>query len=210
MQINDKTEFERKLDESAGRDAVEDISELGESGGEIPCEIIDPETQPESPVDEHTVRLEQEVEYLKDQLLRARAEFDNFRKRTARENERIRKTAAEGIIRALVPVMDNLGLALEHADGASSGVAQGVAMVLTQMNEALRQNGLSPIVAAGERFDPNIHEAVAQMNSDSVQADYVVHEFQRGYRLGDLVLRPSRVAVSTGPAIEAQPLIEEE
>lgn len=139
----------------------------------------------------------QERDALKDQLLRARAEFDNYRKRVAREAERTRQRAAESLVRDLLPVVDNLELALQHAD-AEHPLAEGVSMVARQFQEALRRAGVEPIPAVGEAFDPAVHEAVMHAPSAEVAENDVAHEFQRGYRMGDFVLRPAKVAVSKG------------
>ena len=139
-----------------------------------------------------------EAARLSDQLLRARAEFDNYRKRVARDNERMRQLAAGDLIKNLLPIADNLDLALQHVSDPDDSLAQGVGMVLNQFSEALQQAGLEVIAAEGEVFDPNIHEAMLQEESNDVPAGSVLREFQRGYRLGDLVLRPTKVVVSSG------------
>jgi len=188
-----ETELERRLRERA---AAEELSNGGAEHGKgdsaevASSDAIDPQ--------------QEEIAALKDQLLRARAEFDNFRKRTAREVERIRKTAAESLIHELLGVVDNLELALKHGDGDKNALAEGVRLVHKQILDVLERNGLERIDTAGKRFDPNIHEAVAQSASDEVQADHVIQEFQRGYRLGGQILRPSKVLVSRGPADPAQ------
>ncbi|MFO7974949.1 MAG: nucleotide exchange factor GrpE [Candidatus Hydrogenedentota bacterium] len=140
-----------------------------------------------------------ERDELKDQLLRARAEFDNYRKRTARDIERIRKTATERLVRDLLPVIDHLELALKHADQASQAVAEGVQMVAEQFAEVLSRYGVEPIPAVGEVFDPNVHEAMMQRADDNSAPNTVLEEFQRGYRMGDLILRPAKVVVCSGP-----------
>jgi molecular chaperone GrpE len=154
--------------------------------------------------------LVEERDQLKDQLLRARAEFDNFRKRSARDNERIRKTAAEALVRDLLPVMDHLELALKHADRASLAMAEGVEMVTRQFAEVLSKHGVEPIPSVGEVFDPNVHEAMMQRPDEEAAPNTVVEEFQRGYRMGDLVLRPAKVVVCSGPADNAEVISEKE
>jgi len=139
--------------------------------------------------------LRTECETLRDQVLRGRADFDNYRKRMARQAEQMRKTAAEGLIRDLLPVIDHLELALQHADMPGEPLKEGVAMVLTQFQEALSKHGVTPIAALGEPFDPNVHEAVMQRDEGEDSADCVVEEFQKGYFLGEQVLRPSKVVV---------------
>lgn len=143
-------------------------------------------------------RLVAERDMYKDQLLRTRADFDNFRKRVLRDGEQARAGAAQGIVRDLLPVADNLERALSHADDASSALAGGVVMVLRQFMEVLSARGLEPIPAMGVAFDPNVHEALSYMPSGEYAAGMVMNEFERGYRLGSAVLRPSRVVVSSG------------
>lgn len=144
-------------------------------------------------------RLEAECESLRDQALRARAEFDNYKKRTLRDIERIRKTAAERLLLDLLPVVDNLERALAHTEDASDSFAEGVRMVLHQLCGVLESHGVAPIPAMGELFDPNVHEALSHLPSAEYPSDVVMEEYERGYRLGGYVLRPSKVVVSSGP-----------
>lgn len=189
-----ETELERRLRERAAAE------ESGNGGAEAAATV---EAAPPEAMDESSAQQE-EIAALKDQILRARAEFDNYRKRTAREVERIRKTAAESLIHELLGVVDNLELALKHGDSDRNALAEGVGLVHKQILDVLERNGLEKIEAVGKRFDPNVHEAVAQSASDQVEADHVIEEFQRGYRLGGQILRPSKVLVSRGPADPAQ------
>ncbi len=149
-------------------------------------------------------RLSAELEKLKDQFLRARAEFDNYRKRVLRDGEQARTNAAQGIVRDLLPVADNLERALLHAEDPTGGFADGVRMVLKQFMEVLAARGLEPIPALGVPFDPNVHEALAHMPSEEHAAGMVMNEFERGYCLGSAVLRPSRVVVSSGSGAVAE------
>jgi molecular chaperone GrpE len=134
----------------------------------------------------------------RDQVLRARAEFDNYRKRVLRDSDRNKQLAAETFVRGLLPVVDNLELAMQHADSASNALLKGVEMVYKQCQNVLHQFGVRSIEATGALFDPNVHEAVMHEESDDFPADTVANVFQRGYRMGDLVIRPARVAVSKG------------
>jgi molecular chaperone GrpE len=151
-------------------------------------------------IEDELLTLQKERDHLADQLLRARAEFDNYRKRMAREAERTRQVAAESLIRDVLPVVDHLDLALKHAEDHPGALGEGVSMVLRQFQEALAKHGVQPIPAIGEPFDPNVHEAVMQQESESTPPDVVVEEFQKGYRLGQMVLRPAKVVVSVGCA----------
>lgn len=145
-------------------------------------------------------QLERERDELRDQTLRIRAEFDNYRKRVLRDAERNRKLVAEQFVRDLLPVVDNLDLALQHAEDPESGLAKGVQMVFKQCLDVLQRFGVEAIIAEGEQFDPTVHEAIMQTASDLYPENAVAKVFQRGYRLGDLVLRPAKVVVSTGKA----------
>lgn len=202
-----QTELERKLRAEVASDG-DDPESVGEETTHAPealesdpdAPTTDPEdaSASEEPLDPIEA-LQRECEELKDKFLRSRAEFDNYRKRTSREVERIRKSAAESVIHDLLPVLDNLELALQHGGEASGPLTEGVTLVLRQMIEILEKCGLEAIEAQGQPFDPNIHEAVSQMASDEVAKDSVVVEYQRGYKLGGQVLRPSKVVVSSGP-----------
>ena len=135
-------------------------------------------------------------------MLRLRADFDNYRKRT--ERERARRSSASpspSVLRELLPVVDNLERALSApgmpaAAGEDSDLRKGVEMIARQFQELLKRYGLVPIVAVGERFDPSVHEAVLQEESENVLTPTVAAELLRGYRLNDRLLRPSLVKVA--------------
>jgi molecular chaperone GrpE len=184
-----ETELERRLRERA--EAEDRAAETHVSTEADPA----PDDTPEPSAEAYTA-LQEECESLRDQLLRSRAEIENYRKRTAREVERIRKTAAESLIHDLLAVMDNLELALRNAESESGPMIEGVRLVHKQFIDTLTRNGLEPIEALGKPFDPNFHEAVAQAPSNEVEPDHVIEEYQRGYRLGGQILRPSKVLVS--------------
>lgn len=170
----------------------EDNQSVSDDSQEMPGDSEDTSPSPEEALDEAN-----------DQLLRARAEFDNYRKRVARETQRIRKTAAESLITDLLPALDNLELALQHSESNSDGLLEGILMVQKQFKDALERNGLKPIAAMNEPFNPRVHEAVAHIPSSEETKDMILEEYQRGYFLGEQVLRPSKVVVGAGLA-EAQ------
>lgn len=196
----------------------QDTVNKNQEPAEAPEEITpEPEAPEEHPADEDSVaeaeqpielseeeKLTLELADTKEQVLRARADFDNYRKRMAREMERVRKVAADALIQDMLPGIDNLGLALMHADENSDALKQGVSMVHKQLLDALGNHGLKPIEAMGQAFDPNVHEAVQQVTSTTVEKDHVVQVFQNGYMLGDMILRPARVVVSTGKPDDTQ------
>ena len=153
-----------------------------------------------------------ESEQYKDRWLRLAAEFDNYKKRRSREFDALVQSASENLIRELLPVLDSVARALDHrADGEedSEGFKQGVTMIMEQFPKVLQRRGLSEIEAAGQPFDPNFHEALMQMSSDEHAEGLVMAVVERGYRLGDKVIRPAKVVVSGGSAGE-EPESDEE
>ena len=183
---------------------IEELAPNGPEDGAAPAEDEAAEAAtPEAEPDPIAV-LEQQTAQLKDQLLRGRAEFDNYRKRMAKEMEQLRKTAAGDLIRDLLPVADNLARGLDHVEDKDTALAQGVEMVMKQFADVLMARGLEPVPSVGEVFDPNVHEALAQQPSDEHAADVIITEFERGYRLGEQVLRPAKVVVSSGASQPAE------
>jgi molecular chaperone GrpE len=133
-------------------------------------------------------------EYLND-LKRVAAEFDNFRKRVARDQESLVLRATERLVKELLPVLDDLERALQAAEQHEEAkLEEGVRLVHRQLAEALRREGLQEIPADG-KFDPHVHEALLSQPSES-EPGTIVEVLQRGYRLGDRVLRPARVIVA--------------
>ena len=150
-------------------------------------------------------KVTKERDELRDQLLRARADFDNYRKRMMREHESTRTQAAKTLLADMLPVLDHLEMAVAHGDDEKGGLREGVQMTAKQLHDVLAKHGCVPIEAAGTVFNPELHEALMQSSSDEVPEGHVVQEFQRGYRLGDIVLRHARVIVSTGPEAAETP-----
>lgn len=137
------------------------------------------------------------LEDLQARYTRLSADFDNFRRRTARETFDRARYAAEDVARALLPVLDNLQRAVDHAPaGANEEFLEGLRHTVRQFEDALASVGVAPIEAEGKPFDPNLHEAVTGEESENVDVDTVVGDLRRGYRLHDRVLRPSMVKVA--------------
>jgi molecular chaperone GrpE len=136
-----------------------------------------------------------------DQFLRQVAELENFKKRLAREKGEAIRFANESLIKDLLPVLDNLERAIEHARDGGNGkpLLEGIEMVLKAFLEVLAKHGVTQISAIGEPFDPEKHEAIAQVESEEHQPNTVVTEHHRGYYLLDRLLRPSLVSVSKEP-----------
>ena len=164
----------------------------------------DTEAAEESPAEEQPVE-EQPAESpppepdWKDRYARAMADFDNFRKRTARDREDLVKFAASDVLKDILPTVDNLARALEEAkDRADDPFVAGVKLVYDGLIKALADHGATPLDSAGEPFDANFHEALAQLPSEDVEEGHVMSEVKRGWLLNGKLLRAAQVVVSAG------------
>ncbi|MCY0879124.1 MAG: nucleotide exchange factor GrpE [Firmicutes bacterium] len=158
------------------------------------------EGEPQEAAAEPLVNWQELAESRYDQLIRLQADFENFRRRVDREREEIQGLVAERLLRDLLPVFDNLERALKYmpTEGDAKVWRVGVEMTLNGFLEAFRRLGVTPIEAAGARFDPRFHEAVQRVESDQPEGT-IVEELQRGFVWNDRVLRASLVKVSMGP-----------
>jgi molecular chaperone GrpE len=127
---------------------------------------------------------------------RTQADFDNFRRRAARDTAAAGARAKAGLARELLPALDNLERALAAAGEADEGLAGGVRMVHSELVGALERSGVAAYEPSGETFDPTVHEALSTRPADGAEAGVVVEVLEKGYRLDDTVLRPARVIVS--------------
>jgi molecular chaperone GrpE len=134
-------------------------------------------------------------EYL-DALQRLKAEFDNYRKRAAREQSDIVARASERLVKELIPVLDDLERAVEAAEEhEEASLEEGVKLVRRALADALQREGLAEIETNG-KFDPHVHEALLSQPDDELESGTVLQVLQKGYRLGDKVIRPARVIVA--------------
>lgn len=141
--------------------------------------------------------LKKEKEELENRILRLQAEFDNYKKRTQKEKEAERKYKAQDIANDLLPVVDNFHRALQtEVDDAAKGFAEGVEMVYRQLEDALKNHGITEIESVGKEFDPNLHHAVMQEDDPEKESNIVLEELQKGYMLKDRVIRPAMVKVN--------------
>ena len=136
-----------------------------------------------------------------ERMLRAAADLDNFKKRAQKEKEEVQKFGNERLLREFVPVMDNLDRALEHARSNSDfeSLLTGVAMTRKQFEEALGRHGVKAFSAAGQPFDPYLHEAMQHVETAEVPPNHVLTEMVRGYTLNERLLRPALVLVAKRP-----------
>lgn len=147
-----------------------------------------------------TAGLQADLDRFRDLALRSQADFENYKKRCAREKEDAIKYANTSLLERLLPIVDNfdLGLTAARGEGEASPIFSGMSLVLKQLNDFLAENGLQPIEAVGKTFDPNQHEAIAHEPSGKVPENTVIRQTRRGYRFRDRLLRPSSVVVSSG------------
>ena len=135
-----------------------------------------------------------------ERLLRTTADFDNFKKRAAREKQDALRYATEGLISKIIPVLDNFEMALAAAQNSSTeglkSLQDGVTMIQSQLRSALTDSGLEEVDATGKLFDPNIHEAVSQQESDDVPEGHVLQQLRKGYKIRERLLRPATVVVA--------------
>jgi molecular chaperone GrpE len=147
---------------------------------------------------------EKERQELYDRLLRTMAEFDNYKKRVAKDKEDLTRYGNEKLVRELLPVIDNFERALEQAKNSpdQKALQEGVAMILRQLVTLLEKFGVKGFSSVGQPFDPNRHEAMTHQESAAHEENTVIAEFQKGYNLHDRLLRAAMVAVSKLPAAE--------
>lgn len=183
-------------------DASHELESESKTGAEE--SYRDPEAAPVEPkavaqVDQAEYdRLKSERDALIDRIARLQAEFDNARKREARDRNEFRDFAVAGAVEQFLPVLDNFHLALK-AKGSAEQLRTGVELIVKQMEEALRALNVQPIEAVGAEFDPRVHEAIEMVEKPDVPDHQVFDEVRRGYRIKDRMLRPAMVRVASNP-----------
>jgi molecular chaperone GrpE len=186
MTTNDKVlQFERLAAdrELPSAEAVKDEATRPAKAGEAPA--------PKVPTE-----ITQEREVLLDRLARAQADFENTRRRLAKEQEDFKEFALTDALKSLLPVLDSFDWALQTPAQNPADFRCGVELIRKQLHEALSKLGAEPITATGEPFDPRVHEAVETVESSSAADNHVIKELRRGYKLKDRLLRPAMVVVA--------------
>lgn len=163
----------------------------------VPLKVEEKEEEPSQDID----ALRKELSQLKDKYLRLYADFENYKRLVAKEREELIKYSNEALMREMLPVIDHLELALQHSSSNedSKAIAEGVQMTLKELKSTLGKFGLTDIPALGVPFDPSVHHAIAQVESEETEENTVVREFRKGYMLEDRVLRAALVGVSKKP-----------
>ena len=155
-----------------------------------------PGSVPDAEQDEELVRVTQERDEYLDALQRLKAEFDNYRKRAARDQQQLAARAHERLVKELLPVLDDLERALAAAEEHEEAqLEEGVRLVHRALVDALQKEGLAEIATDGQ-FDPHVHEALLSQPDDDKESGAILDVLQKGYRIGDKVLRPARVIVA--------------
>src|SRR5690606_28307987 len=190
MEEKDTTGIEKENEEQLVDDSVE-------------TEVVEQEESPSNKdeeletYNEEVENLQKEKEELYQRFLRAQAEFDNFKKRTIKERESAAKYKSQDLATELLPAIDNFERALQvEVDESNKGLLEGISMVYRQLIDALKSQGIEAIESVGKEFDPNIHQAVMQVEDESMDSNVVVEELQKGYLIKDRVIRPAMVKVN--------------
>lgn len=140
-------------------------------------------------------KLTGDLQEKKDRLLRLQADFDNFRRRSAKEREEISAVVTQSFCKDMLPLLDNFERAMAAETKDVEAFQKGVEMIFTQFQEVLKKNGLEQIEAVGQKFDPNFHQAVMRVEDPEKEDDTVAQELQKGYMVKGRVIRPSMVQV---------------
>ena len=177
---------------------VREHPDAPESGGEGAAEESPPEDSEASALEQDIGELQEKARERDEYLAlaqRAQADFDNYRKRVAKDMGSAEAKGVAKLARELLPALDNLGIALRSGETGEEFV-KGIELVYAELTAALERLGVEAYSPEGERFDPNLHEAMAKQPVDGAEPGTVVEVYQRGYRLNGTVLRPARVVVA--------------
>ena len=187
-EVNSLQEKEEMTAETAEEQLVEDAAETTPSP--------ETETAEVAPVEDKAAALEAELKEKSDRILRLQADFENFRRRTAKEKEELAAVITQNILGDLLPLLDNFerAMAVEQTDGEA--FQKGVEMIFTQLREVLDKHGLQSIEAEGQTFDPNFHQAAMRVEDSDAPDGTITQVLQKGYQAKGRVIRPAMVQVA--------------
>ncbi len=205
----EKKEIKKKDQNQKGSEKIGEQDLIETLGKEIHHHLDEERQEKDKEIGELKKKLEEKEKEIKehhDRLLRLAADFENYKKRAAKDKEDWTKFANEDLLRAILPFIDNLERAINHAQKvADTGVLiEGVRLTIEQILQTLNKFGLSSFQSVGKPFDPTVHEAMLVVETDQHEPNQVVEEFQKGYLLNDRLLRPATVSVSKPREKEAQ------
>lgn len=196
----------KKKDEQKLADMKEEIKRAvgkdAEEGEEAPAEGEAPAEQEAAEEKDELTLAKEEIESLKAQVqekeervLRLQADFENFRRRTSKEKEELSAVVTQGILKDMLPLLDNFERAMAAEAKDIDSFKQGVEMIFKQFGEVLVKNGLEHIEVEGQKFDPNFHQAVMRVENPDMEDETIAQELQKGYMVKGRVIRPSMVQV---------------
>lgn len=190
-------DMETEKAEDASKETVQADAKTEENESEETAEEDSKEEKKSKKSKKKKDKRDEQIEELQDRVKRQMAEFDNFRKRTEKEKAQMFEVGAKSIIEKILPVVDNFerGLAAIPEGEQGSAFADGMNMIYKQLMTELEQAGVAPIEAVGKEFDPELHNAVMQVENDELESGTVAQELQKGYTYRDSVVRHSMVAV---------------
>lgn len=198
-----KKKDEQKLDEM--QQEINEAEAADETATEVPSEgqaEANAEASQTADTAENEVDLQAELEKLtaevkekSDKALRLQADFENFRRRTSKEKEELAAVVTQGVMKDMLPLLDNFERAMAAETTDMEAFQKGVEMIFTQFQEVLKKNGLEHIETEGKKFDPNFHQAVMRVQNDELEDDDIAQELQKGYMVKGRVIRPSMVQV---------------
>jgi molecular chaperone GrpE len=188
-------EMQQEIDQAAMTEEAEEEAtgpaEHADAGAEEPAAEESAADDAQQQVEKLTAELKEQT----DRSLRLQADFENFRRRTSKEKEELAAVVTQGILKDMLPLLDNFerAMAAEAKDGEA--FQKGVEMIFTQLGEVLKKNGLEQIETKGQKFDPNFHQAVMRVQNEELEDDDIAQELQKGYMVKGRVIRPSMVQV---------------
>lgn len=196
--MSKKKKAEAKLKEEPREDSQENSAEDSEETL-TPEETVEAEIPKELSPEEQLEKKDLEIAELKNDMLLLRADTENIRRRLNKEKWDSIQFSNEKLIKELIPIFDNLERAIDAHDANPESLKQGVEMISKQFLALLEKEKVKPIPALGEKFDPNVHEVLSQIESDEHEENTVIEEYSRGYSLNDRVIIPARVVTSKKP-----------
>lgn len=196
-------EIQQEIDEAEAEEAAADEAEAPETAeaSESDAAEADAAAEAEAP-DEDAAALKAQVESLKaaleekdNRVKRLQADFENFRRRTSKEREELANVVTQDLLKSMLPILDNFDRAMAAEQKDNESFQKGVEMIYTQLHETLKNAGLELIDTAGQKFDPNFHQAVMRVENPDLEDDTIAQELQKGYIVKGRVIRPSMVQV---------------
>lgn len=193
-------EMQQEIDEAEAEESAAEESAPETAPEDAAKDAAAPDAQ-EAPEDDASA-LKAQVESLQaalaekdNRVKRLQADFENFRRRTSKEREELANVVTQDLLKGMLPILDNFDRAMAAEQKDSESFQKGVEMIYTQLHETLKNDGLEPIETAGQKFDPNFHQAVMRVENPDLEDDTIAQELQKGYIVKGRVIRPSMVQV---------------